>query len=362
MPNFKTCPHCGYEKNRAGALMCAMCGSLFPEGKEKIAKRMRREKALSEIEDIDELPERRDYAQEMRVNKRQSITLLLGFPVIFLIIGWAIGTYGGSMEFGMGIALGVALIYLLIVYFQGDSMILGFSGAKKADPYLHKQLINVVEEMRIAAGLPAVEVYVINSDAANAFATGRDQDHAKVAVTTGLMKLMNREELQGVIAHEISHVRNLDIRYAMLVAALVGAVALLADGLRRALWWGGFGGRGRRSIKGGAQMQIIGLVVMILLAILAPLAAVMLQMAISRKREFLADSSSVELTRNPLGLANALEKLDHHHQIEQLSGANRATQHLFIVNPLKSFSMESGPLLSTHPPIQARIKLLKAMV
>jgi heat shock protein HtpX len=255
----------------------------------------------------------------------------------------------------------VALIYLLIIYFQGDSMILGFSGAKKADPYLHKQLINVVDEMRIAAGLPAVEVYVINSDAANAFATGRDQDHAKVAVTTGLMKLMNRDELQGVIAHEMSHVRNLDIRYAMLVAGLVGAVALLTDGLRRALWWSSFGGRGKKW-GGGWQLQIIGLAVMIIMAILAPLAAVMLQMAISRKREFLADASSVELTRNPLGLANALDKLDSHHAIEQLSGANRATQHLFIVNPLKKFGMKSGALLSTHPPIQARIKLLKAMV
>ncbi len=342
--------------------MCALCGGLFPEGKEKIAKRLAREKVLAEIEDIDELPERRDYAQEMRSNKLQSVFLLLGFPVIFLAIGWAIGTYGGSMEIGMGISLGVALIYMIIVYFQGDRMILGFSGAKKADPYLHKQLINVVDEMRIAGGLPAVEVYVIDSDAANAFATGRDQMHAKVAVTTGLMKLMNREELQGVIAHEMSHVRNLDIRYAMLVAALVGAVALLADGLRRALWWGGFGGRGRRAIKGGAQMQIIGLVAMILLAILAPLAAMMLQMAISRKREFLADTSSVELTRNPLGLANALDKLDSYSAIEKLPAANRATQHLYIVNPLRNFSQKSGALLSTHPPIQARIKLLKAMV
>jgi heat shock protein HtpX len=170
------------------------------------------------------------------------------------------------------------------------------------------------------------------------------------------MKILNREELQGVIGHEMSHIRNFDIRYMMLVAALVGAVVLLADGMRRGAWWGG--GRIGRRMRGGGPILAIFAIVLI---ILAPIFALLLQMAISRKREFLADASSVELTRNPLALASALEKLETRAVTDPLPNANRATQHLFIVNPLRSFTMNASALLSTHPPTEARIRVLRAM-
>ena len=359
MEKFKTCPGCGYE-NKLSAKMCGLCGGVFPDVQAAIEEDIRREVEAVQVEDVPPLPTRRDFAEEMARNRRLSYLLILGFPVILVLLGWAIGGYAGYSSYGIVIAALVAIIYLAVVYFAGDRMILGFSGAHRADRDTDRQLINVVEEMSIAGGLPMPEVYVIESDAANAFATGRDPDHAKVAVTRGLMGLLNREELQGVIAHEMSHVRNFDIRYMMLVSALVGAIALLSDGFRRAMWWGG--GRSRRSVgRGGGQAQIIFLILAIVLAMLAPIFAMMLQMSISRKREFLADASAVELTRNPLGLASALEKLDNHLDKELLATANRATQHLYIVNPLRSFGMKSKALFSTHPPIEARIQLLKSM-
>ena len=360
MNDPKTCPHCGYEKNRSSALMCGLCGGVFPEAQKRIATKLAEEEAVKQVDEKLSFLQRRDFATEMAYNRRQSLLLLSCFIILLVMIGWAIGAYLRNDRLGIAIAAVVAVGYVVVAYFAGDRMILGFSGARPADPKTHLQLLNIVDEMRIAAGLPMPEVYVIDSNAANAFATGRDPEHAKVAVTEGLIKLLNREELQGVIAHEMSHVRNLDIRYMLLVAALVGAVALLTDGLRRALWWGGRGRKGG-SRRTGGQAQLLILIMVIFLAVLAPLFAKLLQMAISRKREFLADSSAVELTRNPLGLASALEKLDKHLSVEPLAKSNRATQHLFIVNPLRSFSMNSRALFSTHPPIQARINLLKAM-
>ncbi len=360
MNKAKTCPHCGYEKNRPSALMCGLCGGVFPEAQEKIAAGLAEEKATAESGELPTLPFRRDFARENASNRYKSLLLLLCFPPLIILLGWAIGEYVGFSRMGIIIAAALSLGYIAVAYFAGDRMILGFSGASRADPKTHLRLINVVDEMRIAAGLPMPEVFVIDSNAANAFATGRNPEHAKVAVTQGLIKLLNRDELQGVIAHEMSHVRNLDIRYMLLVAALVGAVVLMTDGMWRALWWGGRGRKGGLGRVGG-RAGLPLLVIVLLLAILAPLFAKLLQMAISRKREFLADSSAVELTRNPLGLASALEKLDKHLSAEPLAKSNRATQHLFIVNPLRSFSMKSGAMFSTHPPIQSRIRLLKSM-
>jgi heat shock protein HtpX len=360
MKNSRICPRCGYE-NKVSAKMCGLCGGVFPDVAAAIEADIEREAAAVQAVEMPSMPTRRDFAQEMVRNRRLSYVLLLGFPIILIGLGWAIGGYAGYSQAGIVVAAVVGLGYLAIVYYAGDRMILGFSGAHRADRDTDRQLINVVEEMSIAGGLSMPEVYVIESDAANAFATGRDPEHAKIAVTRGLMRLLNRDELQGVIAHEMSHVRNFDIRYMLLVSALVGAIALLSDGFRRVMWWGG--GRSRRSVgRGGGQAQLIFLVIAIVLAILAPLFAMMLQMSISRKREFLADASAVELTRNPLGLASALEKLDNHLDKEMLATANRATQHLYIVNPLRSFGMKSGALFSTHPPIEARIRILRAMV
>ncbi len=204
-------------------------------------------------------------------------------------------------------------------------------------------LFNVVEEMAIAAGLPMPKVYIIDDSAPNAFATGRDPEHAVVAVTSGLLEKLDRDELQGVIAHEMSHVGNFDIRYAMLVGVLVGTTVLISDFFLRGLWFGG----GRR--QGGGQGQIIMLVVAILLAILAPLFARLIQLSISRQREYLADATAVQLTRNPKGLADALQKISGDREV--LESANRATAHLYIANPIKKFEKRSKGLFSTHPPM-----------
>jgi heat shock protein HtpX len=292
----------------------------------------------------------------MTDNRVGSLALLIGFPIIIVMLGAALGLWFGSASVGVVGAIILAIILMIVAWYEGASAILSVSGATEASPEKDAQLINIVDEMRIAAGLPMPRVYIIESDSPNAFATGRDPDNAVVAVTRGLLNTLNREELQGVIGHEMSHVRNLDIRYMMLVAALVGSVVLLAEVLRRGMWWGG---RGRRSGRGGGNAIILLLAVV--LALLAPFFAVMLQMAISRKREFLADASSVELTRNPLALAGALEKLDAAAALHPLETANRATQHLFIVNPLRSFEMSASALMSTHPPTEARIKVLRAM-
>jgi len=212
--------------------------------------------------------------------------------------------------------------------------------------------------MAIAGGVPMPKVYVINDTAPNAFATGRDPKHASIAVTTGLLQKMDREELQGVIGHEMSHVGNYDIRFALLVGVLVGSIALLADWFLRFTFWGGGrrGGGGDRD-RGGGGLAIILFVIAIVLAIVAPLIARAVQLAVSRRRESLADVSAVELTRNPLGLARALRTIADDPEV--LEVANRATQHLYIVNPIKSFEERSSSMWDTHPPIAERIAVLR---
>jgi heat shock protein HtpX len=341
---MKICPHCGYEKNSDSALSCGLCGSVFGDAQEKVQG-----KPLSRY--------RKDFAQEIRDNRWNSIALIVGFPILILMLGLAFDLWFGTAPWGVIGAICISMLLAFEAWYDGDKTILDVSAARLASPDTDQQLINIVDEMRIAAGLPMPRVYVIDSPSANAFATGRDPEHASVAVTRGLMETLNREEIQGVIGHEMSHVRNLDIRYMMLVSAMLGAVVLLSEGFRRGAWWGG-GFRRRDSRSSGSGILAV---VALLFAILAPLIAIMLQAAVSRKREFLADASSVELTRNPLALASALDKIETRAYTEPLASASRATQHLYIINPLRSITMSASSLLSTHPPTEARIRVLRAM-
>ena len=252
------------------------------------------------------------------------------------------------------LAVGLGLVLSLGSYYAGDSVVLSASHAVPADPAQHAQLLNVVQEIAIAANVPMPQVYLIDDSAPNTFATGRDPEHASIAVTTGLLEKVNREELQGVIAHELGHVRNFDIRFMLLVGVLVGGIALLADMFLRARWIGG----GRRSRDQGGGQAIV-MILALVLAILAPIAARLVQLSVSRQREFLADATSVELTRNPEGLERALAKIDGDPDV--LEVANRATQHLYIVNPIKKFEARASGLFSTHPPIADRIDRLRQL-
>jgi heat shock protein HtpX len=223
------------------------------------------------------------------------------------------------------------------------------------------QLYNVVQELALAASVPMPKVYLIDDTAPNAFATGRDPQHASVAITSGLLQKLDREELQGVMAHELSHVRNFDIRFSLMVGVLVGSIALLADFFLRFTFWGG-GRRGRSRDsggEGGGGLQVIVFVLAIVLAILAPIISRMVQLAISRQREYLADASGVELTRNPYGLERALAKIAL--DTEPLEVANRATQHLYFENPVKAATSTSRGLFSTHPPAIERINRLRQL-
>ncbi len=309
---------------------------------------------------MSESPYEGTFRDRVAVNRRNSLFLIAAFLAFVAVFGYVIGYawIGDPMGalFGLGLAFVVGIVSGLATYYGGDRLMLTASRAKEITHDDAPVLFNVVEEMAIAAGLPMPKVYIIDDTAPNAFATGRDPEHASVAVTSGLLKKLDRDELQGVIAHEMSHVGNFDIRYAMLVGILVGTTVLISDFFLRGLWFGG--GRGGRR-EGGGQAQIIMLVVAILLAILAPLFARLLQLSISRQREYLADATAVQLTRNPKGLADALQKISGDREV--LEAANRATAHLYIVNPIKKFEKRTRGLFSTHPPIEERIKILRQM-
>lgn len=298
-------------------------------------------------------------------NKRNTYFLILGVIALFVFVGYLIGRFFyGDPFFGVVPALLGSLVYSLFSLFVGDKVVLFMMGAKPAEPGANQQLMNVVEEMAIAAGLKPPKVFVIHSPASNAFATGRSPDKASIAITTGLMERLNREELQAVIGHEMGHVKNFDTRFAILMAVLVGAVAMICDMVMRQMRFGG-----RRRGQGGGQLQIVMILLAVVLAILAPLVAKMIQFAMSRHRELLADNTAVELTRNPNALANALEKIAT--DPDELQLANRGTQHLFIVNPLRAASdvkkgidpklSEKSGWFDTHPPIGLRIRLLREM-
>ena len=310
---------------------------------------------------MSENPYEGNFRERIARNRRNSLLLIAGFLAFVTVFGYIIGfAWIGDPKgalFGLVLAFAVGTISGLVTYFAGDKMVLAASRAKEITHDEAPVLFNVVEEMTIASGLPMPKVYIVNDTALNAFATGRDPEHASVGVTKGLLEKLDRDELQGVVAHEMAHVGNFDIRYAMLVGILVGTTVLISDFFLRGLWFGGGRGGGRR--EGGGQLQIIMIVVAIFLAILAPLFARLLQLSISRQREYLADATAVRLTRNPKGLADALQKISGDREV--LEVANRATAHLYIANPIKKFEKRSKGLFSTHPPIEDRIRILRAM-
>ena len=302
------------------------------------------------------------FYNQISANRRNSIFLALAVVAILGVLGFAVGyAITGSPEGAVAttaIASAVGLVMALGSYFAGDKLVLAASGAKEVDEVAAPQLMNVVREMSLAANTPMPKVYLIDDSAPNAFATGRDPRHASVAVTTGLLDKLDREELQGVIGHELSHVRNLDIRFSLIVGVLVGSIALLSDFFLRFSFWGG-NRRSSRDREGGGGLQAIMVVVAIVLAVVAPIAARLVQLAVSRQREYLADASSVELTRNPYGLERALAKISSDQEV--LEVANRATQHLYFTNPIKKFEQRASGLFSTHPPIVERINRIREL-
>ncbi len=336
------------------------------------------------------------YLDLIRKNRRQSgllviLMVLLG-GVVGAIMGGSIGlvTIGGLFReqggsqttravdwgvlmlpcaIGFGLALIVASLGAAWSWFGGANAILGMLHAKPLDKADDPELYNVVDEMRIAAGLPMPRIYLIPETALNAFATGRDPEHGVVAITTGLREKLTRDELQGVIAHEIAHIRHLDIRFSMLMATMVGLIVFACDAFLRVAWHGlrAGGGRSSRNSKeaGGAIAIFVALLIIAaILAVVAPLFAKLIQMAYSREREYLADAGAVELSRNPEGIASALRKLaDDHEPLVDL--ANRGTAHMFIVNPLRKMRashQELSSAFSSHPPLPKRIARLMALL
>lgn len=297
---------------------------------------------------------------EIASNKRKSVFLALIFIVIIIALGWVFDQlYGnGRGNGGMVLAILIALIMTMISYFSGDKIALSVSGAKEIQHDDNKYLFHLVENLCITAGTPMPKIYIIPDPAINAFATGRDPKHASIAVTDGALAKLNNEELEGVIAHELSHVKNYDIRFMMLVAVMVGAIAIFADIMLRS---GGFmrGGNRDNNRDNGSQLFAILMIAGIILAILSPLIAELIKLAISRKREYLADASGALLTRYPEGLASALEKISADNQ--PMRKTSSATAHLFIANPFKGGRKKISALFSTHPPIEDRIQKLRTM-
>ncbi len=295
------------------------------------------------------------HFDEIRNNNLKSIMLFLLFLILIIGLGAAIGFVWGDMYFGLIIAGVFALAYALIAYYSGKKMLMSLANAKevtkKEEPYLY----HTVEGLAIAAGIPTPKAYIIEDPAPNAFATGRDPQHSAIAVTRGLLQKLNRQELEGVIAHEMSHIKNYDIRSMMIASVMVGLIMLLSDFLLRTFLFGG--GSNRGDSKGGGQ--IIFILVGIALAILSPLIGKLIQLAISRKNEYAADARGATLTRYPEGLASALEKISK--DTNELKTQNNAMAHLYINNPKKKKTSFMAKLLSTHPPTKDRIKKLRAM-
>jgi heat shock protein HtpX len=301
------------------------------------------------------------FFAQASANRRNSFLLALFVVAILGLLGFFVGyaivgdPAGGVAATGAAVLLGGVIA--VGTYFGGDKLVLAASGARQVDAQAAPQLMNVVQEMAIAANVPMPAVYLIDDTAPNAFATGRDPQHASVAITTGLLEKLDREELQGVIGHELSHVRNFDIRFALIVGVMVGAIAILADFFLRFTFWGG--ARRGRDRDGGGGAQAIIFIIAIVLAILAPLIARFIQLAVSRQREYLADASAVELTRNPYGLERALAKISGDPEV--LEVANRGTMHMYFTNPIKKFEERSSNLFSTHPAIVDRINRLREL-
>lgn len=294
------------------------------------------------------------YTQQGK-NIRKTWFLMSAFLVLVIALGYAISWYMGSPAILYGAVI-FALGMNLYSYWYSDSLVIKMTGAKPVTRESHPQLWNTVENLAITAGLPMPKVYVVNDPAPNAFATGRNPEHAAVAATSGLLGILNQTELEGVLAHELSHIGNRDILVSTVAVVLAGFVAILADIFMRSMMWGGGGDRDN---KAGALFLVLGVIGILL----APVAAQLIQMAISRKREYLADVSGALLTRYPEGLASALEKIQAYSQ--PMQRANNATAHLFIADPFgnnkRSFAQKISNLFQTHPPTADRIRILRDM-
>jgi heat shock protein HtpX len=293
--------------------------------------------------------------EEISSNKRKSYFLIFVFFILIIALGMVFGLYFNSIYAGAILAGIISGVYFLISYYAGDQMILAVSRARPVEKKDYPHLYNTVEGLSIAAGVPMPKVYVINDTAINAFATGRDPQHASITVTEGAVKKLNRQELEGVVGHEMSHIKNFDIRLMMLTAVLIGVTVLLSDIILRSFIYG----RRDRDREGG-NITVIFIVIGLILAILAPLIAKIIQLAVSRKREYLADANGALLTRYPQGLADALKKIKNDKD-PLVDSANKSTAHLYIANPLRNIKGTFNSLFSTHPPIDDRIKRLEAM-
>lgn len=305
---------------------------------------------------------RKTLREQIDANKRGSFLLVCVMLLLLTALGaCVVGLWRAKFWYvGAAGAFGLGAICSLVARAYGPKIVLGISGSREATAQEDQMLRNVVEEMAIAAGMPMPKIYVIEDSSPNAFATGTSPQNGIVCITTGLLAKLNRDELQGVMAHELSHIRNYDIRYMTMVSVLGGLIVLLADFLQSQLRWGFWGGRSRSNNDNDNNnpLGLIFLVLSIVLAIVAPLAGMMLQLAVSRKREFLADASAAEMTRYPEGLISALQKISN--DPDELESANRATQHMYIVNPLQ-LAQERADLFSTHPSTEARINALRGM-
>ena len=291
-------------------------------------------------------------------NKRRSFLLVLFFLGLIFLLAWVFDQLVGMGQAGIALALILAVGMTAGGYYYSDRVVLAMSRARPVEKAEFPYLYNVVEGLALAAGIPAPRCYVIEDTAPNAFATGRNPEHSVVVVTTGLLEKLNRLELEGVVAHEMSHIRNYDVLLQTLTVVMVGVVALLSDWMRRSYWWGGMRRQGSDRERGGGAGGLI-VALGLVLAMLSPLVAQLIRLAVSRRREFLADASGALLTRYPAGLASALRKIAA--DKEPLEAANKATAHLYIVNPLKDLGGAVNRLFSTHPPIEDRIAALEKM-
>jgi heat shock protein HtpX len=292
---------------------------------------------------------------QIRSNKRKTYVILSLFLIIIALLGYVLGALYGAPIFGFSVAAFGAMFYTVIMYTQGSNIVLKTTGAREVTKKEFPHLFHTVEGIALAAGIPKPKCYVIDDTALNAFATGTKPEKASITVTTGLLNKLNRQELEGVIAHEMSHIKNYDIRVMLLSAVLVGITILLSDFILRSFLWGGHGNR-----REGNQLTIVLIIVAIILAILAPIIGQMIKLAVSRRREYLADASGAKLTRYPEGLASALEKISKDPD-PLVDKANKATAHLFISTPFRKKKQFLTSLFATHPPIDERIKRLRGM-
>lgn len=310
-----------------------------------------------------------DFVAAQKVNRRNTLILLVALTALAALFGYLIGwvlqsemtdevwTVSAAGLVVAGTMAAASIVWSAISLAFGDKLVVAMAEARAIAKEDAPQLFNVVEEMSIAAGVPMPRVRIMETPAMNAFATGTSSRNASIAVTRGLLDNLNRDELQGVVAHEMSHIANLDTRYMTVVGVTVGLVALVADMILRTMQWGSFNRRRDGDDRKGSSGAGILVVVLIVVAIIAPLAAKAVQMAVSRQREYLADATSVQFTRNPNGLISALTKLAA--AAAPFPGVSRATQHLFIVNPIQTFTAQSSALMATHPDVADRIARLR---